>query len=82
MACPQAVNSLYERKLELRPAKWLGNDRVSALYGTGKFQIQYERILGDSSSGTIALDPNLGKLSTGKLELEINPATPAATWKK
>ncbi len=79
---------LYELKLELRPAKWLGNDVVSGLYGTGNFQrtgkvqIQYERILGDSSSGTIALDPNLGKLATGKLELELEPAPPAATGKK
>ena len=51
---------LYELKLE-----------ISALYGTGKFQIQYPRVFGNSSAGAIKLDPTLSKLATGKLELEI-----------
>jgi RNA polymerase sigma factor (sigma-70 family) len=67
---------LYELKLELRPASESGNNRFSTLYGTGKFQLQYERVLGDTSSGTIKIDPILGKLATGKLELEIKPETP------
>ena len=56
---------------ELRPAKWLGNDGVPALYGKGKFQIQYERVFGSSSAGRLELDPMLEKLATGKLELEV-----------
>jgi RNA polymerase sigma factor (sigma-70 family) len=72
---------LYESKFELRPAseallprgpyRMKQSDRVSILFGTGKFQIQYERVFGKSSSGTITLDPTLSKLATGKLELEI-----------
>jgi hypothetical protein len=62
---------LYEWKRELRPAKWIGNDGVPSLYGTGRFSVEYERVLGNSSAGTIKLDPILSKLGTGKLELEI-----------
>ena len=72
---------LYEWKLELRPASEAllprgpyttkQSDRFSTLYGTGKFHVQYERVLGNSSSGTMKLDPTLSKLATGKLELEI-----------
>jgi RNA polymerase sigma factor (sigma-70 family) len=64
---------LYELKLELRPASESGKAMFSTLYGTGKFHIQYERVFGNSSSGTITLDPALSKLATGKLELEIKP---------
>ncbi len=39
--------------------------------GTGKFHLQFERVLGNSSSGKIELDPALEKLATGKLELEV-----------
>jgi hypothetical protein len=70
---------LYEWKLELKGASEGSNERFSTLYGAGKFQIQYERVLGNSSSGTITLDPALSKLATGKLELEVaqdKPATP------
>ena len=38
---------------------------------SGKFSLQYERVLGNSSSGQIKLDPALSKLATGKLELEV-----------
>ena len=68
----------YELQLELRPTKWLGNNGSRALYGTGKFQIQYERIFGNTAAGGITLDPMLSKLATGKLELEVNPTTPGA----
>ncbi len=62
---------LAELNRELRPTSESGNKRFSILYGTGKVQIQYERVFGNSSSGTITLDPTLSKLATGKLELEI-----------
>jgi hypothetical protein len=38
---------------------------------------QYERVFGNSSAGSIKLDPALSKLGTGKLEVEIKPAPPA-----
>jgi RNA polymerase sigma factor (sigma-70 family) len=44
--------------------------------GTGKVSFLYERVLGNSSSGFIKLDPALSKLATGKLELEIKSAAP------
>jgi len=74
---------LYELKLELKPASE-SRTKVdyATLYGTGKFSVQYERVFGNSLSGTIKLDPMLSKLATGKLELQINPMPPAATEKK
>jgi RNA polymerase sigma factor (sigma-70 family) len=62
---------LYEWQRELRPAKWLGNDGVPSLYGTGTFTVQYERVFGNSSSGSIKIDLDLSKFATGKLELEV-----------
>jgi hypothetical protein len=53
--------------------------------GTGKVSVQYERLFGNTSVGRIKVDPDLLKLATGKLELEIKPAPPAppaATEKK
>jgi hypothetical protein len=80
---------LYELKLELKPASESVKDslrsdlpRFSTLYGTGKFQIQYERVFGMSSGGQFKLDPILGKLATGKLELEIKSEPPAENEKK
>jgi RNA polymerase sigma factor (sigma-70 family) len=52
-------------RYELRPA-----------LGTGKVSFQYERVFGNSSAGSIKLDPTLSKLATGKLEIEINPDAP------
>jgi hypothetical protein len=68
---------LYELNRELRPGKWLGNDRVPSLYGTGKLSIQYEHVLGMPSMGLPGwkLDPVLSKLATGKLELTAREAT-------
>src|SRR5262249_49791376 len=42
--------------------------------GTGKISLQYERGFGNSSAGSIKLDPTPGKLATGQLELEIRAA--------
>ncbi len=86
---PEKDIELYELKLELKPGIESGGDkltdlvsRFSTLYGTGKFQIQYERVFGNSSSGSFKPDPALSKLATGKLELEIKSVPPAASEKK
>jgi RNA polymerase sigma factor (sigma-70 family) len=65
---------LYERRLELGSGneKGIGVPKSSVLYGTGKFQVQYKKVLAKSSSGgVLKLDPVLSKLATGKLELEV-----------
>lgn len=55
---------------------------MPSLYGTGTFSVQYERVLGNSTASAIELAPALSKLATGKLELEVKSAPPAATEKK
>jgi RNA polymerase sigma factor (sigma-70 family) len=90
---PEKVNlapgkeiELYECKLDLRPASDASRtgrrEKFWTLYGTGKFQIQYERVFGNSSAGKIAIDPDLEKLATGKLELEIRADPPPVREKK
>jgi RNA polymerase sigma factor (sigma-70 family) len=66
---------LAEVRIELRPASESGNKKVNTLYGTGKFQIHYERLM--YSSGRLDIGSILSDLATGKLELEIKPAPPA-----
>jgi RNA polymerase sigma factor (sigma-70 family) len=66
---------LYDPKFKLRPASEKGADNPPdnadyTLYGTGKFQIQYKRVIGKSSAGPEP-DPRLSKLATGQLELVI-----------
>lgn len=59
---------LHDLKLKLGPASEGGSvTEVSpdSLHGKGKFQIQYEQLAHAS------IDPNLTKLATGKLELEV-----------
>lgn len=86
---PEEVNlapgkeiELYELKLRLRPesdatrTRLPNPDGLPSLFGTGKFQIQYHRVFGNSSAGQIKLDPILSKLATGKLELEIKSTPP------
>jgi hypothetical protein len=46
-----------------------------ALYGTGKFHVQYEQVLGRSSFAFLRPQPLLSQLATGKLELEIKSDT-------
>src|SRR5207302_5227406 len=67
---PGKAIELHELKRELRPAKWIGNDGVPSLHGTGKFSVQYEGFGGPD------LDPLLSKLATGKLELEVKTPAP------
>jgi hypothetical protein len=67
---------LYELQLELSNNKGIGVPRDSTLYGTGKFSVHYERVLGSSSLSSVAIkfDPILSKLATGKLVLEVTDA--------
>jgi hypothetical protein len=68
-------------RYELRPAGGGGKAATRDFplrAGTGKVTLQFERVLGDSSIGRIKIDPALGKLATGKLELEVTPDPPAA----
>src|SRR5437762_13283784 len=62
---------LHDLKLKLAPASGSGDvTEVSpeTLNGKGRFQIQYEQLAASS------IDPNLTKLATGKLELEVKEA--------
>jgi RNA polymerase sigma factor (sigma-70 family) len=71
---------LYELEFKLGPASEIGNNRgigvprLSTLYGTGKFAIQYDRAGGPSSGNPAFQDPILSKLATGKLELLVRDA--------
>jgi len=68
---PGKEMELHDLKLKLEPASQGGDvTEVSteALHGKGKFQIQYEQLAAAS------IDPNLTKLATGKLELEVKEA--------
>jgi hypothetical protein len=73
------------KQVNLAPGKEIslyGELEVRPDFGTGKVGVQYERVLGNSSSGQIKLAPNLEKLATGKLELEIKSDPPPAAEKK
>jgi RNA polymerase sigma factor (sigma-70 family) len=66
-------------RYELRPANGGGKPatRDHPLHvGTGKVSLQYEQVFGSSSAGRLELDPALGKLATGKLELEVKDGPP------
>jgi hypothetical protein len=74
---------LKELKLQLKPVGDDGKMSYSAgfehtLQGIGKFNLQYEQVLHDSSSGKATNDPALSKLGTGKLELEVKEAVKTA----
>jgi hypothetical protein len=66
---------LTEVRIELRSESERDNKRLKTLYGTGKFLIQYERVMYES--GKYSIDPILDRLATGKLEVEIKSAPPA-----
>src|SRR5262249_19856747 len=75
---------LYELNLKLRgPStipKAVGPDMLVGI--SGKVGIQYERVFGNSSSGSIKIDPRLSKLGTGKMELEIKSDPPPGIEQK
>jgi hypothetical protein len=71
------VNELY---LTLRPATARDKERpIMKLFGAGKYQFQYKQMGGNLGIGEPRFDPILGKLVTGKLELEVKSAPPPAT---
>jgi RNA polymerase sigma factor (sigma-70 family) len=68
------LESRLPLRYELRPVNGKAKQitKEGPLFvGTGKVSIQYERVFGSSSAGTIKLDAALSKLGTGKLELEV-----------
>jgi uncharacterized protein (TIGR03067 family) len=68
---------LAEVKLELGPESESGNKKENTLYGTGKFQFHYERLM--YGSGAVAIASILRAAATGKLELEVKDGPPAPT---
>src|SRR5262249_30134580 len=68
---------LFDWKFQLRPAKWLGNDGVQSLYGTGTFNLQCDRVVGPTSANPNNPNPAMDKLATGKLELEVKDKAPS-----
>jgi RNA polymerase sigma factor (sigma-70 family) len=83
---------LYELKFKLRPASENGDDdndtdsldfagKVFIFYGTGRFLIQYERLIEKPWAGSEP-DPILRRLATGKLELEIKSDPPRSAPKE
>src|SRR5262245_9086126 len=71
---PGKEAELYELKIDARTGAQSVNDGEWTLFETGKFQVQYERLM--YRSGKWAVDPTLGELATGKLEVEINADAP------
>jgi len=71
---------LYEWEFVLQPQG--ENSSRSFIHGTGKFSLQCERVVGPTWLNPDHPNPTMSKLATGKLELEINPTTPAETEKK
>jgi hypothetical protein len=71
---------LCELYLTLRPASARAKERpIWKLFGAGNYQLQYKQMGGNLGIGEPRLDPILGKLVTGKLELEVKSAPPPAT---
>ncbi|MFL5342767.1 MAG: sigma-70 family RNA polymerase sigma factor [Gemmataceae bacterium] len=78
---------LHELKRELKPASESGSNRPRpegrphALFGTGTVSVQYEQVLGSPLVGhpRWKLDPTLGRLATGKLQLEVRPEPTGGT---
>ena len=69
---PEDVNLAPGKEIVLGDVELL-----TALLGTGKFTVQYERVFGKTYQAKGELDPALSKLATGKLDLEIKSAPPA-----
>jgi RNA polymerase sigma factor (sigma-70 family) len=73
---------LCELNLALRSASETDKARPWTLSGTGKFQLQFERVGGNIGTGGIKFDPVLSKLVTGKLDLEVTSDPPPAAPEK
>jgi RNA polymerase sigma factor (sigma-70 family) len=74
VVAPGKEVDLYDWEFALRPAKWLGNDGVPSLYGTGKFSLQCDRVVGPTSANPNHPNPTMDRLATGKLDLEVTSA--------
>jgi RNA polymerase sigma factor (sigma-70 family) len=72
---------LYEWEFDLRP-KGERSPSNTTIHGTGKFSLQCERIVGPTSANPNHPNLTLDELATGKLELEIKSAPPAAKGDK
>jgi RNA polymerase sigma factor (sigma-70 family) len=92
---PGQAMELHQLTRELRSASESGENWFSntpRLYATGKVHVHFEQVLGSPEMGTRnwKLDPALGRLATGTLDLEVQsppilvvrPAPPATTEKK
>jgi hypothetical protein len=73
-------NGVQYALVEMRLTSESGNKGLKTLYGTGKFLIQYERVM--YSSGMLCIEPTLHRLATGKLGLEIKAPEREKTPKK
>lgn len=83
LAPGKSIN-LYELILTIRPESDKDKERPAwTLFGTGKFQLRYEKAgVGGSIGRGFNVDLTLSKLATGQLDLEIKAAPlPAATEK-
>ena len=64
---------------ELRPAAGGGPTATQnhpLKVGTGKVSLRYDRVFGNSSIGSVKLDPRIAALGTGRLELDVTDADP------
>jgi hypothetical protein len=68
---------IYDWEFDLQP-KGGSNKNLFTIHGTGKFSLQCERIVGSTSCNPNHPNPTLSKLTTGKLELEIQAEPPPA----
>jgi hypothetical protein len=77
MVLETRIHGASGRPYELRPVGGGGTPvtKNSPLkVGTGKVTLQYERVFGNSSIGSVKIDPRIAGLATGKLELEVEAA--------
>jgi hypothetical protein len=80
---PGKTVDLSEMSLSLRPVDEKGKEApVWKLFGTGKFQLKYDRSGGYMRDGKTEPEPILSKLATGKLELEVRSDPPPAAADK
>ena len=68
---PGKEANLRELTIELRQPNKDAKNFFNVFHGTGKFHLNCDPVLGNTSSGVIKLDPALEKLATGKLELVV-----------
>ena len=73
---PGKAVELAEVRIEIRPESERDKRGLKTLYGTGKFLIQYERLMYES--GKYDIGSILSMLATGKVELEIKAGPPAS----